>query len=332
MRATKNTWNELLELNSLRELSRRLGSDRLLVQASSGNTSMKIDDTLWIKASGKWLVDAEAADFLIPVQLARAKKCLDAQMVIPETKSSGGFSASIETAMHAVLPHKVIVHVHSVNAIAWAVREDAPTQLSHRLSGLAWQWLPYTRSGADLARKIGDICLRCPQTNVLILGNHGLVVCGESCDSAKQLLAEVERRLKIDMRPAPECAEIQALATDPISRRILSGGVLYPCQALFLPSTVRLPEDSPLKQLAFFRQRRMPLLIDDHGVFCSSDMTSAEREMLVGFANVVQRIHPSAPIRYLSFSEVLDVLNVDSENYLRVATRSGISKADSLGA
>jgi hypothetical protein len=44
MRSTKNTWNEPPELKSLRELSARLGSDRLLVQASSGNISMKINE------------------------------------------------------------------------------------------------------------------------------------------------------------------------------------------------------------------------------------------------------------------------------------------------
>jgi rhamnose utilization protein RhaD (predicted bifunctional aldolase and dehydrogenase) len=131
----------------------------MLVQASSGNASIKIDEVLWIKASGKWLIQAETTDFLLPVQLARARDCLEARMTIPETetKSSGLVCASIETAIHAVLPQKVVVHVHSVNAIAWALREDAPSQLSNRLCGFNWQWIPYTRSGADLARKVREI-------------------------------------------------------------------------------------------------------------------------------------------------------------------------------
>lgn len=204
MRAKKNTWTEPLELERLRELSARLGSDRLLVQASSGNTSMKVDGTLWIKASGKWLVDAEASDFLIPVQLARARRCLHAGTAIPETNLSCTWSASIETAMHAVMAQKVVLHVHSVRAIAWAVREDAPSQLSNRLAGLNWQWIPYTRSGAALAAKIAATCLLFPRTDVWMLGNHGLVVCGESCDSAEHLLSEVERRLEADARPFAE--------------------------------------------------------------------------------------------------------------------------------
>jgi rhamnose utilization protein RhaD (predicted bifunctional aldolase and dehydrogenase) len=202
--SAKDTFSEPPELERLRDLSARIGCDRLLVRASSGNTSMKIDGVLWIKASGKWLIHADTADFLLPVQLARARACLETQTAIPETQqnSSGCGRASIETAMHAVLPQKVVIHVHSVNAIAWSVREDASKQLRNRLSGLSWQWVPYTRSGANLARRVQHICLRFPSSNVFIMGNHGLVVCGESCDSAEQLLLEVEQRLKIEVRPA----------------------------------------------------------------------------------------------------------------------------------
>ena len=39
-------------LDPLVRLSARLGRDPLLVQASSGNTSIKLDGVLWIKASG----------------------------------------------------------------------------------------------------------------------------------------------------------------------------------------------------------------------------------------------------------------------------------------
>ena len=46
------------ELTPLLELSARVGQNPLLTQASTGNASMKLDDRLWIKASGKWMADA----------------------------------------------------------------------------------------------------------------------------------------------------------------------------------------------------------------------------------------------------------------------------------
>jgi rhamnose utilization protein RhaD (predicted bifunctional aldolase and dehydrogenase) len=189
--------SQLRELDALRELSTRLGRNPLLAQASSGNTSIKMDDVLWIKASGKWLIQADAEDFLVPVPLAETRRGLQENGVTPGMKqnSQGRADASIETSMHAALPYKVVIHVHSVNTIAWAVREDGPQQVSVRLAGLPWQWIPYTPSGPSLARKVERALACVPETQVFVLGNHGLVVGGHSCCAAEHLLGEVEQRL-----------------------------------------------------------------------------------------------------------------------------------------
>ena len=338
--------NEYLELDALRELSARIGGNRLLVQASTGNTSVKIDDVLWIKASGKWLIQADACDFLVPVKLARARESLAQNIPIVETlpASHGDVVASIETAMHVVMPQKIVVHVHSVNTIAWAVRADGPQCLKSRLSGLNWQWIPYIPSGAALAGSIQRVLARFPQTNVLVLGNHGLVVCGDSCLSVTRLLAEVEERVGIAPRPVPigqpsllrdafpesswslpESPAAHALATDPVSWRILSGGVLYPCQVIFLPGTTPQNREYVLRE-------RTPLLIEKHGVVCSKYMTRADQEMLCGLTEIVQRIDPSAPIRYLSTTEVLDVLRGGSDNYRSLTEINCYSKSHALQA
>jgi rhamnose utilization protein RhaD (predicted bifunctional aldolase and dehydrogenase) len=309
------------ELNALRELSARLGGNPLLVQASTGNTSVKIGNTLWIKASGKWFTDAGADDFLVSVNLSKARQCLKENTPIPETEAAlPGKRASVETAMHAVLPHKVVVHVHSVNTIAWAVRQDGPERLEQRLSALRWKWIPYTPSGHDLAKAIEGAASSCSAANVFVLANHGLVVCGESCHSAEQLLGEVEARLAIHPRPIPapsttlparttsepdwtlpKNTQVHALACDQLSRRILSQGVLYPCQVMFLPDLVPCISHE-------YRQLSI-LLIDGEGVLCSKFITPAQEQVLRGLAEVVQRIDGLAKIRYLTTSEVLDVLN-----------------------
>jgi len=138
------------ELTRLRELSARIGNDPLLTQASTGNSSIKLDDMLWIKASGKWMADAIREDILIPLDLADVRERVK-QKVDPADRYCG---ASIETAMHAILPHRVALHVHCVNTIAWAVRQDAPVQLRRQMEGLRWQWIPYVPSGLPLAQEI----------------------------------------------------------------------------------------------------------------------------------------------------------------------------------
>jgi rhamnose utilization protein RhaD (predicted bifunctional aldolase and dehydrogenase) len=58
------------ELTRLRERSARIGIDPRLTQASTGNSSIKLEDVQWIKASGKWMADAMDEDILIPLDLA----------------------------------------------------------------------------------------------------------------------------------------------------------------------------------------------------------------------------------------------------------------------
>jgi rhamnose utilization protein RhaD (predicted bifunctional aldolase and dehydrogenase) len=156
-----------IELARLRQLTARIGADPLLTQASTGNSSTKLDGVLWIKASGKWMVDAMDEDILIPLDLDEViRECLQ-QGVDPAGRYPG---ASIETAMHAVLPQRVVLHVHSVNTIAWAVRNDAAVQLQHQLDGLRWKWVSYVASGLPLSQAIEHSLFAYPDTDVFVLG------------------------------------------------------------------------------------------------------------------------------------------------------------------
>src|ERR1017187_5080253 len=100
------------EISELVSLSAQIGRDPLLVQASSGNTSIKLADTLWIKASGTWLAHAAEGETLVPVALAELH---DKLRTASEFSGTGGWvngsyrRASIETAMHAILPQRVVI-------------------------------------------------------------------------------------------------------------------------------------------------------------------------------------------------------------------------------
>lgn len=198
------------ELTKLRKLSARLGSDLRFTQASSGNSSIKLDRTLWIKASGMCLADALHEQVMVPLDLADVKECLK-QQVDPAGEFVG---ASIETAMHAVLPHRVVLHLHCVNTIAWAVCMDAPGQLERKLIGMNWRWIPYVPSGLPLAHEIEKLSAASPESDVFVLGNHGLVIGADDCESVENLLTQVEQRLSIPPRvpPPPDLATLTALA------------------------------------------------------------------------------------------------------------------------
>ena len=275
-------------LDSLLRLSAEIGLNNLLVQASGGNTSIKLADTLWIKASGKWLAFAGRDEILVPVSLSKARDCLSQgaslDCAVQQASLENALRPSIETLMHAALPHPVVVHVHSVSSIAWAVRADAPSQLAERLAGLRWQWVPYVPSGLPLARAVEAS----PTADVFVLANHGLVVCGNNCAETNSLLDQVERRLAIYPRSAPEpklrileqlqrwtgwrlpdSERIHSLANDSISRNIAKHGILYPCQAVFLGRNFpQFPCSKPMAELCVDSFYPSPFLSLKVAVFC----------------------------------------------------------------
>jgi rhamnose utilization protein RhaD (predicted bifunctional aldolase and dehydrogenase) len=227
-----------------------------------------------------------------------------------------------------------------VNTIAWGVRRDGREQLADRLRGLRWHWIPHTPSGRPLAQAIAKVNCATPTADVFVLANHGLVVCGASCNAAESLLQDVEKRLAITPRsaPAPDCATLDAtakaldwtlpgtlslhdLGTDRLSRAILAGGVLYPCQAIFLaPSRAILARgECPRNALERYRRqyRTLPpfFILEDAGVILNKQITAAEYAMLIGLQQVVQRVGPVPAIRYLTADEVTCLLNADAYRY-----------------
>ncbi|HTU43915.1 MAG TPA: class II aldolase/adducin family protein [Bryobacteraceae bacterium] len=339
------------DTSSLLRFSATIGRDPLLVQASSGNTSFKLDGTLWIKASGKWLAKADQEDILVPVSLSECLECLKGGRPLPacdRSLSPAGLLPSIETLMHAVLPQRFVVHVHSIDTLAWAVRSDATAQLTKRLSGLHWKWIPYVPSGLPLAREIQIVSSTQPCPDVFILGNHGLVVCGENCEAAELLLARVQRCLAVQPRRVtgrfhrleahrgssswrlPDFEALHALGTDAISRRIVKGGVLYPCQVMFLGPRLALLEAANNLSDVGTRIDQLDTscpfaIVEGFGVLINNKITAAQHAVLNGFAEVVRRIDVSAPIRYLTDYEVNTIMTADGHRYRISAEDSGPS-------
>jgi rhamnose utilization protein RhaD (predicted bifunctional aldolase and dehydrogenase) len=323
--------------------SAKCGQDRLLVQAAGGNTSIKADGTLWVKASGTELADALLKDIFVPVRLAPLLQGLErgdaacetsAEFVITEANPSG-LRPSIETTFHAVLPQRVVIHVHCVETLAWACREDGETELRSRLKGLDWVWVPYGRPGLPLSLQIK--ARLSPVPSVVVLGNHGLVVAGETVEATAKLLAEVGRRLR---RPAAEArpanwarleslaegsaylpvpdAQVHAIATDPFRLQVASAGSLYPDHVIFLgPSVVVLKDgERAIDALARAPRPIAPLLlVPGAGALLPQSALPAAHALARCLADVTARLRPGDPLRYLQPADEMALLNWDAEKY-----------------
>ena len=208
------------KLLSLRLLSAQIGADSLLVQGPGGNTSIKLDKVLWVKASGKNLIAANSEEIFIPINYKSVRQKLSEGVSDPlngqtiGSLTSSTLRPSIETSLHAIMTDPIVVHVHCVNTIGWAVTRNAKTALAKVLTGEKWGWIPYRRPGLPLAQEIVKRNLESAQT--LILGNHGLVVTGEEPEQVAQLLERIVNRLRLKPRRVPNAniEQLQNLCAD----------------------------------------------------------------------------------------------------------------------
>lgn len=324
------------------ELSAALGRDPLLIQASGGNTSIKDGGLLWVKASGKCLADAVDQPIMVPVDLEAVRAAVrhgDSDPVGPHVAALTSLRPSIETTLHALLPHRVVVHVHSVNALAWTTRQDARDAVAERLTGINWAWVPYCRPGLPLTCAVLEASRTTP--DVLVLGNHGLVVGGADVTEAKARLDEAEVRLALPARALPGTDSafvssrlpdgfrlpihptIHGLATDPDALAAVRGGALYPDHVVFLGGEAPITAAGrSLAEVAAAHRSRYGdgpsyVLVEGAGTLIAETAAFGVEDMLACQAEVLARIPHGIPLRHLTDDEVAELMNWDAEKYRR---------------
>ncbi|MDX8521683.1 class II aldolase/adducin family protein [Mesorhizobium dulcispinae] len=338
------------ELADLRALSARIGSNPHLTQAAGGNTSLKAGHTLWIKASGTWLKDALSEDIMVPVAMVPLIEAVERrdpaadkpQAFAIDALNPRGLRPSIETTVHALMPQRVVLHVHCVDTISLAVQADCEIEVARRLEGIGWAYVPYRRPGLPLAQGIAER-LR-PGVDVLILGNHGLVVAAETVADAERLLHRVRSLLARTARTAaePDAAaltaladdsgyrlptdiEAHAVALDADSRRMAEAGSLYPDHVIFLGqgSVVARPGEHVADVIARLGVKPVAILFPGSGVLMRGDASTGAAAMQRCLADVTARIDITARLNYLTAAENDELINWDAEQYRQKLNAAG---------
>lgn len=319
-------------LNAFRTFSARLGTDPLLVQGAGGNTSLKNATHMLIKASGCLLAKAETDDIFVTVDLNFPHRLTAA------ANGSKNLRPSIETSMHAIMPWPVVAHVHSVNTIAYAIRQNAKQILAEKLTGLPWLFVPYAQPGVTLTQQIAAHLH--PETRVIVLGNHGLVVAGANVADTAALLATVEERLRLPVRTAlpaqlpalhalaaetdyrvPKDDILHSLGTNDVSFRLAAGGSLYPDHVVFLgPAVQTISAQTQLKEwLRRPQNKNLPppvmLVVEGLGVLFHKNASAGAVAMAGCLAEVLRRCDGSTPLHYLTAADEQALLGWDAEKY-----------------
>jgi rhamnose utilization protein RhaD (predicted bifunctional aldolase and dehydrogenase)/NAD(P)-dependent dehydrogenase (short-subunit alcohol dehydrogenase family) len=187
--------------------TRLLGRDPKLVLHGGGNTSVKTllpdllgeeVEVLCIKGSGGDMAVIEPAG-LPAVRLDRLRKLRarerlsDEEMVRIQRENLLDPMApnpSVETLLHAFLPHKFVDHTHSTAVLSLVDQPDGEAISAEVYDGRA-AIVPYIMPGFALARKAAEVLEAADKVEGLILHKHGIFTFGATAREAYERMIEL---------------------------------------------------------------------------------------------------------------------------------------------
>lgn len=163
--------------------SQLLGQSKELVLHGGGNTSVKINNTLYVKGSG-WNLDTIEKEGFSPVDLdvllemATRKNLSDTQMVAEQRAAMSDQSypnPSIEAILHAIIPYDFVDHTHA-DAVVTLTNTPEGKVLVQELYGEDMLIIDYVMPGFELAKHIYEITKNIDWDTLsgMILMHHGV--------------------------------------------------------------------------------------------------------------------------------------------------------------
>jgi rhamnose utilization protein RhaD (predicted bifunctional aldolase and dehydrogenase) len=231
------------DIQSYIRLCRFLGGYKDLVQGSGGNISVKSENKLCIKSSGRLLAETSIDyGYVIcdkyTLESLYAIKSEDTKQTVLQGEPNG--SPSMEVFFH-LLPSKWVVHLHPTWLLKYLCQESWSTLTLD--DSIAYTFVPYVTPGVALADAVHAL----PKGfDVYFLQNHGLILCAETVPDILRLLDIVHQhclKLSTQTLQVPEYSTMYTFQKK-VSELTKSELVLRPCSImnglhdrLFLPIT-----------------------------------------------------------------------------------------------
>ena len=305
--------------------------------------SWKTAETLWIKASGCWLADAARKDIFVPVDRHQLSAAIADRSynVNPQVKIESPLRPSIETLLHAVMPHKFVIHLHPVDILAHLIRCNCEDTLRTALDGVfEWGIVNYHKPGPELANAAHLELEKKPETNLLFLKNHGVILGAEKLETIENILQILSQRLKIEPgrvnRPERKnsdtklpnlggtayrmCSnpELNALTSDQdLYERLIDNWAICPDHVVFLgaePVCIRNPQN--LQHTLKAHDSPPPFVfVKNMGVLQNRKTTPAQIAQLTFYLDVMTRQIHGEKLAILKQTQISELLNWDAEKY-----------------
>jgi len=275
--------------------SRLIGQEASLVLHGGGNTSVKTtvkDDlgvdteVLCVKGSGWDLGDIEPQGLpavrLQPLQALRHLPTLSDEEMVNAQRTrlldAQAPNPSVETLLHAFLPHKFIDHSHA-DAILSLVDQPDAERLCRDLYGDRFGIVPYVMPGFALSKLAAEVYEANPNVEGLLLLQHGLFTFGATAQEsyerhvravtqAEELCAKKRQDLAAAQRALPD---VKLADIAPTLRGLLcADGRRYVLHLRTSPAIRAFVDDANLDALSqvgcatpdhVIRTKRLPMLL-----------------------------------------------------------------------
>lgn len=320
--------------------SAEIGKNILYVQGSGGNTSIKVQNNLFIKASGFELKDAYNKNIFVNVDYKKVIEGINSNKKDPLTnawENSGELRPSIETSLHAIIPYKYVMHLHCINSLSWLVQKDFKIKILQKINDKDVAIVPYFTPGRDLTMAIQKQ-LSNKVNKILLLTNHGIVV---SDDNLEMLLKNLERIssnlsqkvsyikkanfsfLEEISKGTPfrttQCSISNQIALSQCAINYTTGGYMFPDQVVFLSNGFEVINSKEDIQEIYKNKKNNDLLpiliIPNKGILVPRTLSNKTELILKTLAMIINRIPPKATINYLSEKEARKLSKMESEIY-----------------
>src|SRR5437016_1606399 len=187
--------------------SRLLGGNPRLVLHGGGNTSVKTvlpdllgepAEVLCVKGSGWDMANIEPPGLpavrLASIQKLRARDALSDEDMVKIQRANlldpGAPNPSVETLLHAFLPHKFIDHTHATAVLSLADQPDAAERCAE-LYGPKVGVVPYIMPGFLLAKAAAEVFEADPAVEGLVLVKHGVFSFGGNAREAYERMIAI---------------------------------------------------------------------------------------------------------------------------------------------
>lgn len=248
-----NLWDDALaagldEAGQLLYRSNLLGADLRITNFGGGNTSAKIEmkdpltrenvRVLWVKGSGGDIGSMKRGGFAtLYLDKLESLKGLYRGLAHEDemvalfnhcTFDLNPRATSIDTPLHAFVPHRHVDHVHADAVIAIAASVDAE-RLTREVFGGKLGFLPWQRPGFDLGLKLGEMAARHPDYVGVVLGGHGLFTWAETSKACYEMTLRVIQQAADwlaahEQKPAFGGAKVEAVS--PEKRRAIAARLM----------------------------------------------------------------------------------------------------------